>query len=68
MLVRMPQHAVDITSRAGWPRLDLTALKQLLNDVEESVDVKWTCDRFTDSGPILRLDSVHGKLTKVCLN
>jgi len=56
---------VDITSRPVFPRLDLTALKALLNDVEEAVEVKWTCDRFTDSGPILRLDATNHKLTKV---
>jgi hypothetical protein len=56
---------VDITSRPVFPRLDLRALKEVLNAREAAVGVRWTCSRFTDSGPILRLDSITDKLTKV---
>uniref|UniRef100_A0A7S0QZF8 DUF218 domain-containing protein n=1 Tax=Pyramimonas obovata TaxID=1411642 RepID=A0A7S0QZF8_9CHLO len=55
---------IDITSRPVWPRLDLSPLVKVLNAHEEAVGVKWSCSRFTDSGPVLRLDSVSEKLTK----
>eukprot|EP00241_Pyramimonas_parkeae_P017185 CAMPEP_0114291176 /NCGR_PEP_ID=MMETSP0059-20121206/8342_1 /TAXON_ID=36894 /ORGANISM="Pyramimonas parkeae, Strain CCMP726" /LENGTH=628 /DNA_ID=CAMNT_0001412647 /DNA_START=195 /DNA_END=2082 /DNA_ORIENTATION=+ len=55
---------VDIVSRPVMPRIDMSPLVKFLNTLETLVDVQWTCSRFTDSGPIMRLDSLSNKLTK----
>jgi hypothetical protein len=55
---------IDITSRPVFPRLDLQPLTEILNSRESAMGVQWTSSRFTDSGPILRLDSTTDKLTK----
>lgn len=45
---------VDLANRPSYPRINLQALAQILNQHEES-DYLWRGDKITDTGPILRL-------------
>lgn len=57
---------VVLASRAVAPRLDMAPLAALLNQLETGMpqDVRWSSNRFTDSGPLLRLDARGETLTK----
>jgi hypothetical protein len=52
---------VDIVSRKTFPRIDMSRLVKKLNKIEKN-SLKWTCNRITDTGPILRLEK--NKLNK----
>uniref|UniRef100_A0A7R9YSI3 Oxidation resistance protein 1 n=1 Tax=Chlamydomonas euryale TaxID=1486919 RepID=A0A7R9YSI3_9CHLO len=59
---------VQVHSRPVMPRFDLTALATALNSME-SEDVKkaglyWVAPRFTDTGPVLRLEDPVKRLSK----
>lgn len=45
---------VDLATRPSYPRVNMQALAQILNQHEES-DYLWGGDKITDTGPILRL-------------
>lgn len=45
---------VDTAGRPSFPRLDLQILARKLNRLEES-QYRWSADKITDTGPILRL-------------
>ena len=49
---------VDTATRPSYPRLDLQPLVKKLNKLEETT-YRWSADKITDTGPILRL---QGKL------
>ncbi|KAI8474832.1 MAG: hypothetical protein J3K34DRAFT_406742 [Monoraphidium minutum] len=57
---------VSVTSRPVTPRLDMAPLAEVLNRLETDMPqhVAWTASRFTDSGPLLRLDARGETLTK----
>ncbi|MEW5314804.1 MAG: hypothetical protein WDW38_006273 [Sanguina aurantia] len=57
---------VDVHSRPVWPRIDMLALANALNSIETGLPegLLWGCSRFTDSGPLLRLDLNGVKLEK----
>jgi hypothetical protein len=46
---------IDFASRPTWPRINLQPLTDQLNALEKS-GYTWTCDRITDTGPLLRLE------------
>lgn len=46
---------VDIASRASLPRIEFQELILELNEIEES-SFRWSADKITDTGPILRLE------------
>lgn len=52
---------VDTENRPGYPRIDLQPLANLLNRNEETSHL-WTCERITDTNPVLRLGG--GNTTK----
>mmetsp|Transcript_54915 Transcript_54915/g.163395 ORF Transcript_54915/g.163395 Transcript_54915/m.163395 type:complete len:380 (-) Transcript_54915:935-2074(-) len=54
---------INLKSRPVRPRLDLQPLRGALNAIEAArgnAQYAWSASRFTDSGPILRLDPVDG--------
>ena len=61
---------VDLISRPCFPRLEMGFLAKHLNYLEEKMDSNfsqgyiWKADRITDSGPILRIESLDGNITK----
>lgn len=63
---------VDLRSRATLPRWDLRPFAASLNKLEESGSgigqehgaLRWVCDRYTDSGPLLRLEADGRHLSK----
>jgi hypothetical protein len=63
---------VDLNSRPCLPRLEMIPLSKHLNYLEEKLDrrfkdnFRWKADRITDSGPMLRIESVEtGNISKV---
>ncbi|CAN5140071.1 hypothetical protein BH23BAC1_BH23BAC1_01090 [soil metagenome] len=52
---------IDTAFRSSFPRMDLLPLANKLTNLEKSGKT-WTCDKITDTGPILRLSG--RKLTK----
>ena len=63
---------VDLASRACLPRVDMELLAKHLNRMECKMNPKfsekyhWKADRFTDSGPMLRIESnLEGNISKV---
>lgn len=61
---------IDLNSRSSLPRVELTTLCAYLNTIESekkrplSANLKWVCDKITDSGPILRIENDEKHLTK----
>eukprot|EP00798_Chlamydomonas_sp_ICE-L_P000839 gene839-33570_t len=57
---------VSLNSRPVYPRLDMTPLANLLNTLEQgqAKGLYWVANRFTDSGPILRLERSDTSMTK----
>ncbi|KIY93381.1 hypothetical protein MNEG_14581 [Monoraphidium neglectum] len=57
---------VVVASRPVFPRLDMAPLAAALNALETDMPqhVAWSCSRFTDSGPLLRLNALGETLTK----
>jgi hypothetical protein len=56
---------VSLTSRATLPRIDMRALATQLNEMETSPGMKWSANRYVDSGPMLSLyDENDRRLTK----
>ncbi|KAL6759905.1 TLD-domain-containing protein [Haematococcus lacustris] len=58
---------VHVHTRPVWPRLDLSALALVLNQLEGQAlppGTAWTANRITDTGPLLRLEHEEQHLTK----
>lgn len=59
---------IEFWSRGVWPRLDMAPLAEVLNMLEAPGSlppgVTWTANKYTDTGPLLRLDDSNTPLTK----
>ncbi|GIL55153.1 hypothetical protein Vafri_10748 [Volvox africanus] len=58
---------VSCRSRPVWPRVDMGPLARLLNRMEGDAlgpHLRWTCARFTDTGPVLRIENTAAPLSK----
>lgn len=57
---------IDLQSRPTFPRVELEPLCNYLNNHDSSCNdnFKWTFNRITDSGPLLRIDNNEQHLSK----
>jgi len=56
---------IDLGSRPSLPRCELQHLCKYLNEHDKlSNQLKWNCNRITDSGPIMRIDDTEKHLSK----
>ncbi|GIL82720.1 hypothetical protein Vretimale_8294 [Volvox reticuliferus] len=58
---------ISCHSRPVWPRVDMGPLARLLNRMEGDAlgpHLRWTCARFTDTGPVLRIEDTAAPLSK----
>ncbi|KAG2498182.1 hypothetical protein HYH03_003937 [Edaphochlamys debaryana] len=58
---------VNVWSRPVWPRIDMAPLARVLNRMDERAlgpQLRWSAARFTDTGPVLRLDDTARPLSK----
>ncbi|GLC41538.1 hypothetical protein PLESTM_001212500 [Pleodorina starrii] len=54
-------------SRPVWPRIDMGPLARMLNRMEADAlgpQLSWTSARFTDTGPVLRIEDAAAPLSK----
>ncbi|EFJ41453.1 hypothetical protein VOLCADRAFT_107660 [Volvox carteri f. nagariensis] len=61
---------VSCYSRPVWPRVDLGPLARLLNMLEGEAlgpQLRWNSARFTDTGPVLRIEDTAAPLSKAQL-
>jgi hypothetical protein len=58
---------IDLASRDVLPRVELQQLCNYLNEIDKTCNnsnLKWICNRITDSGPLLRIDNEQNHLSK----
>ncbi|KXZ54901.1 hypothetical protein GPECTOR_4g973 [Gonium pectorale] len=58
---------VNVFSRPVWPRIDMAPLARVLNAMEGRAlepQLRWSCPRFTDTGPVLRIEDTARPLSK----
>eukprot|EP00198_Chlamydomonas_reinhardtii_P002645 XP_001691981.1 predicted protein [Chlamydomonas reinhardtii] len=58
---------VTTASRPVWPRIDMAPLARVLNRMDAGVldpQFQWSTSRFTDTGPVLRIEDTARPLSK----